>query len=83
MKTCARESSSSGGFFDVAAGREELKRIETGLFAGFLERSGSRAKAFAKTELSWRRRSSARNSLKRRLPTQACSLNLPKKTKNL
>ncbi len=28
MKICARVSSSSGGFFDVAAGREELKRIE-------------------------------------------------------
>jgi peptide chain release factor 2 len=28
MKICARASSSSGGFFDVAAGREELKRIE-------------------------------------------------------
>ena len=28
MMTCARASSSSGGFFDVAAKREELKRIE-------------------------------------------------------
>ena len=27
-RACARASSSSGGFFDVAAGREELKRIE-------------------------------------------------------
>src|SRR5256712_4488848 len=29
MKTCARGWSSSGGFFDVAARRDELKRIET------------------------------------------------------
>ena len=28
MTTCARVSNSSGGFFDVPAGREELKRIE-------------------------------------------------------
>ncbi len=28
MKRCAPTSSNSGGFFDVAAGREELKRIE-------------------------------------------------------
>src|SRR6266498_1066447 len=28
MRTCAFTSSNSGGFFDVAAGREELKRIE-------------------------------------------------------
>jgi len=28
MKSCARTSSNSGGFFDVASGREELKRIE-------------------------------------------------------
>jgi peptide chain release factor 2 len=28
MTTCDRESNSSGGFFDVPAGREELKRIE-------------------------------------------------------
>ncbi len=28
MTTCGRELNSSGGFFDVAAGREELKRIE-------------------------------------------------------
>src|SRR5712691_5658611 len=28
MKSCASVSSSSGGFFDVAKGREELKRIE-------------------------------------------------------
>ena len=28
MKSCAPTSSNSGGFFDVAAGREELKRIE-------------------------------------------------------
>ena len=27
-KSCAPTSSNSGGFFDVAAGREELKRIE-------------------------------------------------------
>jgi peptide chain release factor 2 len=29
MRICAPTSSNSGGFFDVAAGREELKRIET------------------------------------------------------
>jgi peptide chain release factor 2 len=29
MKSCARRSSSSGGFFDVASGKEELKRIES------------------------------------------------------
>ena len=28
MTTCARASNSSGGFFDVPAGREELRRIE-------------------------------------------------------
>src|SRR6266851_4592191 len=28
MMICARESSNSGGFFDVPARREELKRIE-------------------------------------------------------
>ena len=28
MKTCGRESNSSGGFFDVPAKREELRRIE-------------------------------------------------------
>src|SRR5688500_11586674 len=29
MTTCARASNSSGGFFDVPAGRDELKRIES------------------------------------------------------
>ena len=28
MKICASASNNSGGFFDVASGREELKRIE-------------------------------------------------------
>src|SRR6266511_1184629 len=28
MKSCAPTSTNSGGFFDVASGREELKRIE-------------------------------------------------------
>lgn len=33
MRTCGNAYSNSGGFFDVAAGREELKRIEASAFS--------------------------------------------------